>query len=117
MPAVHTFSIFAAVAVAFNFLLQMTILLAVVTLDAKRQSRNRIDILCCIKADKNDEVVEECCPGGILYYIMKNIYAPTLMLYPIRVIVVSYCLCKHTTSEILIVQVLTTSREETEVRQ
>ena len=92
MPAVHTFSIFASVAVAFNFLLQMTMLVAVVTLDAKRQSRNRIDILCCVKLNKNNDNVEECCPGGILYYIVKNIYAPTLMLYPIRVVVVSFSL-------------------------
>ena len=48
MPAVHTFAIYAAMAVAFNFLLQITLLLAVVTIDLKRQAANRYDIICAL---------------------------------------------------------------------
>lgn len=89
MPAVHTFAIYAAMAVAFNFLLQITMLVAVVTLDVQRQYRNRYDVACCYGLPKSDQAEEECLPGGILYYLVKKIYAPFLMLYPVRVAVVS----------------------------
>ena len=89
MPAVHTFAVFACFAVLFNFLLQMTMLVAVVTLDKKRQDNCRYDIICCSHGDKNAPVEEECCPGGILHYLVEKIYAPILMLYPVRVTVVS----------------------------
>lgn len=88
MPAVHTFAVFACFAVLFNFLLQITMLVAVVTLDSKRQNSDRIDVVCCVQLPKNNTTEEECCPGGILYYIVKNVYAPTLMLYPVRVVVI-----------------------------
>ena len=100
MPAVHTFAIYAAMAVAFNFLLQVTLLVAVVTMDAKREADSRSDILCCIKMDKDLPVEEEnCMPGGVLYYINNNIYVPILFSYPIRVIVVSGLLFGHSHSD------------------
>lgn len=88
MPAVHTFAIYAAMAVAFNFILQVSLLLAVVTIDAKRQAANRCDILCCVSMDKEAPINEDCMPGGILYYLNKNVYAPLLLSYPVRVVVV-----------------------------
>ncbi|XP_065652325.1 NPC intracellular cholesterol transporter 1 isoform X2 [Hydra vulgaris] len=88
MPAVHTFSIFAALAVVFNFLLQITMLVAVVALDAKRQANNKYDVICCTGIDKSAHTGNECMPGGILYYFMNKIYSWVLMLYPVRVIVI-----------------------------
>jgi len=88
MPAVHTFAIYAAMAVAFNFLLQVSLLLAVVTIDAKRQASNRCDLICCVSVDKEAPVNEDCMPGGFLYYINKKVYAPLLLTYPMRVIVI-----------------------------
>ena len=88
MPAVHTFSQYAALAVVLNFILQITLLLAVVTLDFTREYKKYVDVLCCIRA-KTEEASDDCFPGGILYYVTKEIYAPFLMLYPVRVIVVS----------------------------
>lgn len=89
MPAVHTFAVFACFAVLFNFLLQMTMLVAFVTLDKQRQDHARFDVICCVQGDKNSSTSEECFQGGILHYIVKNIYAPVLMMYPVRVTVVS----------------------------
>ena len=89
MPAVHTFAVFACFAVLFNFLLQMTMLVAVVAMDKGRQDNCQYDVICCAVGDKNAPVDEECCPGGILHYLVGRIYAPTLMLYPVRVTVVS----------------------------
>ena len=37
MPAVRVFSLYAALAVLFDFLLQITVFIALMTLDAKRQ--------------------------------------------------------------------------------
>lgn len=37
MPAVQQFALCAALAIAFDFLLQITVFVAVLTLDAKRQ--------------------------------------------------------------------------------
>lgn len=88
MPAVHTFAIYAAMAVAFNFLLQITLLVAVVTLDAKRQAASRCDVVCCVSMNKDAPTNEDCMPGGILYYLNNHIYVPVLLSYPVRVIVV-----------------------------
>ena len=87
MPAVHTFSIFAALAVVFNFFLQITTLVVVVALDAKRQARNKYDVICCSGIDKNNSE-DECIPGGVLYFFMNKFYSRLVMLYPVRIIVV-----------------------------
>ena len=90
LPVVHTFAIYAALAVAFNFALQLTLLVAVVGLDLKRQNRNHLDVCCCIGIKKEDENYGKRFPGGILYHIFKKIYSPFLMMHPVRVFVVSY---------------------------
>lgn len=119
MPAVHTFAIYSAMAVAINFLLQITILVAVVTLDAIRQSQNRCDVLCCATTEKESaNVSEDCMPGGILYYINTHIYAPFLMCYPVRVIVVlvfsiylSFSICFISNIEVGISQTIALPRD------
>jgi Niemann-Pick C1 protein len=49
MPAVLWFAAFSAVAVLVNFILQMTILLSIMTLDKRRELSQRYDVFCCIK--------------------------------------------------------------------
>ena len=53
MPAVRVFSLYAALAVLFDFLLQITVFIALMTLDAKRQEVRVIYLwpamyFCCI---------------------------------------------------------------------
>lgn len=48
MPAVRDFALFAALAVLFDFLLQMTCFLCVLSWDLKRQHSQRVDVICCI---------------------------------------------------------------------
>lgn len=90
MPAVNTFSIYASLAVALNFLMQITILVAVVTLDCQRQNSNKYDIMCCCGLDKNDVHHDDGnCQGGILYQFMKRVFAPFVLLREVRILVVT----------------------------
>ncbi|KAJ0391575.1 hypothetical protein P43SY_010874 [Pythium insidiosum] len=47
MPAVLWFAAFSAVAVILNWLLQMTLLLVIITLDKRRELIGKYDIFCC----------------------------------------------------------------------
>ncbi|CAF0910919.1 unnamed protein product [Didymodactylos carnosus] len=49
MPAVRLFSLYAAVSVLIDFLLQITIFVSFITLDHKRTRARRADVLCCYK--------------------------------------------------------------------
>jgi Niemann-Pick C1 protein len=49
MPAVRLFSLYAAVSVLIDFLLQITIFVTFITLDHKRTIENRIDVFCCLQ--------------------------------------------------------------------
>lgn len=82
MPAVQQFAACAALAIAIDFLLQVSVFVAVMTLDAKRQQANRADLLCCIKSDS------EAKPAPTrLQDAFKDYYGPALMNNIIRVLV------------------------------
>ncbi|CAH8527108.1 unnamed protein product [Dicrocoelium dendriticum] len=51
VPAVRIFSLYAGVAVVFNFLLQLSAFVALMTLDARRRMARRFDICCCFGLD------------------------------------------------------------------
>ena len=50
MPAVKVFALNAALAIIFNFILQITAFLALIKLDLMRLEANRYDIIYCIKS-------------------------------------------------------------------
>ncbi|MCI4390967.1 hypothetical protein PGIGA_G00129000 [Pangasianodon gigas] len=86
MPAVRTFSLFAGLAVFIDFLLQISCFVSLLGLDIKRQERNQLDILCCIKLhDRQEESTED----GILYRFFKKIYAPFILKDCVRPLVVA----------------------------
>ncbi|UYV60289.1 NPC1 [Cordylochernes scorpioides] len=87
MPAVRQFALFAAVALVFNFILQMTCFLGLFTLDARRQMSNRLDVCCWIRGDKKPKPGEELQGGGILVSWFQNVWGPLLMWTPARVAV------------------------------
>ncbi|XP_065843628.1 NPC intracellular cholesterol transporter 1-like [Oscarella lobularis] len=88
MPAVRTFSLYAAVAIVLDFLLQITCFVALLFLDAKRQQKKRLDIACCVKVKSADDVQshEKC----IVYRVIENHYAPFLMNGVVRVVVMVF---------------------------
>ncbi|XP_064596791.1 NPC intracellular cholesterol transporter 1-like [Liolophura sinensis] len=95
MPAVKIFSLYAAMAVLIDFLLQISCFVALMTLDAKRQESKRIDVGCCLKLPKVQPMKNE---DGCMYYVVKNYYADFLMLNWVRPIVMFvfvgwFCVC------------------------
>lgn len=48
MPAVRIFSLYAALAVFIDFLLQITCFVSLMTLDTRRENAKRYNLLCCI---------------------------------------------------------------------
>lgn len=48
-PAIVTFAIFASIALGFLFVFQVTTVIALLSIDYKRATQNRFDILCCIQ--------------------------------------------------------------------
>ncbi|XP_045383506.1 NPC intracellular cholesterol transporter 1 isoform X3 [Lemur catta] len=87
MPAVHTFSLFAGLAVFIDFLLQITCFVSLLGLDIKRQEKNRLDILCCLRGAEDGTGVQasESC----LFRFFKHSYAPLLLKEWMRPIVIA----------------------------
>lgn len=83
MPAVRAFALYAGMALLFDFLLQITCFVSLLTLDTKRQAENRLDVCCFIRGKKTDAVITE----GLLYKFFKSVYVPFLMRKTVRVIV------------------------------
>ncbi|XP_004465177.1 NPC intracellular cholesterol transporter 1 [Dasypus novemcinctus] len=87
MPAVRTFSLFAGMAVFIDFLLQITCFVSLLGLDIKRQEKNRLDILCCVRGPDDGTSVQAS--ENCLFQFFKNFYSPLLLKDWIRPIVVA----------------------------
>ena len=101
MPAVRAFALYAGMALLIDFLMQMTVFVALLALDMARQESRRYDILCCVRASKKAAAPSasssaSCSSGdggggdsggattegaevGTLYRVFKVLYAPFLM--------------------------------------
>ncbi|CAD6997873.1 unnamed protein product [Ceratitis capitata] len=84
MPAVRAFALYAGMALLFDFILQITCFVSLLTLDTKRQAENRLDIFCFIRGKKSDTLPHT---EGLLYKFFKSVYVPFLMQKTMRVIV------------------------------
>uniref|UniRef100_A0A1I8BCM5 SSD domain-containing protein n=1 Tax=Meloidogyne hapla TaxID=6305 RepID=A0A1I8BCM5_MELHA len=89
MPAVQMFSLYAAVAILLNFLLQITFFLAVFVWDIKRQESYRLECCCCLKLNNSNS--ETCQPTeSRVEHLMRKFYAPTLLNKYIRIFIVVF---------------------------
>ncbi|VDK29219.1 unnamed protein product [Gongylonema pulchrum] len=84
MPAVKVFSLYAALAIFFNFFLQITCFLAVFVLDVQREEDGRPEVCCC----KRITAVEVMSNDGYMLYLFSNYYAPFLLSKYVRILVV-----------------------------
>ncbi|KAG9443097.1 hypothetical protein H6P81_018951 [Aristolochia fimbriata] len=92
MPACRVFSMFAALAVLLDFLLQVTAFVALIVFDFLRTEDNRIDCFPCIKIPLStaeaDKGVGQREPGLLARY-MKEVHAPLLSLWVVKVAVIA----------------------------
>ena len=72
-------------ALFFDFLLQITCFVSLLSLDTERQTHNRLDIFCCIKVSKTEMTLTR--DEGTLHKFVKKIYVPCLMTLMSRVLV------------------------------
>ncbi|CAH1282722.1 unnamed protein product [Diabrotica balteata] len=84
MPAVHTFALYATVAVLFDFILQITAFVALLALDEQRYEANRLDLAYCIRVKRDDTLESK----EFLYNAWKDRVTPIIMKYPVRIAVI-----------------------------
>lgn len=91
MPACRVFSMFAALAVFLDFLLQITAFVALIVFDFLRAEDNRVDCFPCIRTDSyvdSDKGSDQRKPGLLARY-MKEVHAPILGLWGVKIVVIS----------------------------
>lgn len=76
MPAVKTFAMYAAVAIFFDFLFQITAFVALMALDERRYESGRLDLFCCFKTSKKSEAENSM---SFLQKLFTHFYAPFLL--------------------------------------
>ena len=74
IPALSNFCVTAAIAVLADYLLQITAFCAVLELDYRRRSQNRIDCFPCVSLE--EEVPEP--KRNITKWVVKNYYVPVI---------------------------------------
>lgn len=82
MPAVRHFALYAAVSMAFVAVLQCTVFISAMALDAKRMESNRIDCLPCIKLASTSTASDRqiiARTEGLLTRFFRYKYAPTII--------------------------------------
>ncbi|XP_039558596.1 LOW QUALITY PROTEIN: NPC1-like intracellular cholesterol transporter 1 [Passer montanus] len=76
MPAVRTFALTAALAIALDFVLQMSGFVALVALDRRRQEAGRFDLCCCCGDGKGGTAGGG---RGLLRPLLERFYTPVLL--------------------------------------
>uniref|UniRef100_A0A6N2LDP9 SSD domain-containing protein n=3 Tax=Salix viminalis TaxID=40686 RepID=A0A6N2LDP9_SALVM len=92
MPACRVFSMFAALAVLLDFLLQVTAFVALIVFDFLRAEDKRVDCIPCMKISSSHADTPKGISGrrpGLLARYMKEIHAPLLSLWGVKIAVIS----------------------------
>ncbi|KAH8387081.1 hypothetical protein KR093_004563 [Drosophila rubida] len=89
MPAVKTFAMYAAAAILFDFLLQITAFVALMAIDEQRYRDGRLDMLCCVRSKAKEQASSSSASHevGVLEQLFKNFYAPFLLKKPVKIVV------------------------------
>ncbi|XP_002510680.3 NPC intracellular cholesterol transporter 1 isoform X1 [Ricinus communis] len=92
MPACRVFSMFAALAVLLDFLLQVTAFVALIVFDFLRAEDKRVDCFPCLKTSSSYADSDKGIGGrrpGLLARYMKEVHAPVLSLWGVKIVVIS----------------------------
>jgi predicted RND superfamily exporter protein len=88
VPALYSFCLVAGLSVICDFILQITLFLAALTLDGKRIQNNRADILFCMKIEKQKQPRKEW-----IRSLFEKFFVPFLF-YPLtQILVFAIALC------------------------
>ncbi|KAH0929934.1 hypothetical protein HID58_015661 [Brassica napus] len=93
MPAVRVFSMFAALAVLLDFILQVTAFVALIVFDFKRTEDKRVDCFPCIKKPQPSDSSDKCVSqekAGLLTRYMKDVHAPILSHWVVKILVIAF---------------------------
>ncbi|XP_059062225.1 NPC intracellular cholesterol transporter 1 homolog 1b-like [Achroia grisella] len=88
-PAVRSFAIFATFSMGFLFIFQITTVIAILSMNYKRESQNRIDIVCCIqkKILNDDDPLHSEAPYESITKRLMEPYAKFLLRWRVKFIV------------------------------
>uniref|UniRef100_A0A7N0U4X7 SSD domain-containing protein n=1 Tax=Kalanchoe fedtschenkoi TaxID=63787 RepID=A0A7N0U4X7_KALFE len=91
MPACRVFSMFAALAVFLDFILQVTAFVALIVFDFQRAEDNRVDCFPCLKVSSSLESETDLNQRklGVLERYMKEIHAPILGIWVVKLLVLA----------------------------
>ncbi|XP_050099286.1 NPC intracellular cholesterol transporter 1 homolog 1b [Anopheles aquasalis] len=89
MPAVNTFAWYATVALAADFLLQISAFVALMALDERRVEQGRLDLLCCVRRSSKEGIHGDQEGGGWLERLVERLYVPVLMRPTVRHLVLA----------------------------
>ncbi|KAI3797062.1 hypothetical protein L1987_39752 [Smallanthus sonchifolius] len=92
MPACRVFSMFAALAILLDFLLQVTAFVALIALDFLRVEDKRVDCFPCIKVSgslANTDQGNDQRKSGLLARYMKEVHAPILGVWGVKLAVIA----------------------------
>ncbi|XP_057728449.1 uncharacterized protein LOC130944243 isoform X2 [Arachis stenosperma] len=92
MPACRVFSMFAALAVLLDFLLQVTAFVTLIVLDSLRTEDMRVDCFPCMKvhsshADPDKRIGRR--KRGLLARYMKEVHAPILSIWGVKIVIIA----------------------------
>lgn len=106
-PAVVTFAIFVSIALGFLFVFQITAVVAILSLDYKRSSQNRVDVFCCIqkKVLNDDDPINSEVPYESVITKLMEPYSGFLLKSPVKLVVIAIFVAMVSVSIILIPQI------------
>jgi Niemann-Pick C1 protein len=115
MPAVVAFSVYAALAIFFDFVLQLTAFAALMALDARRLRANRLDCVPCVKWQGdtddtsalldddedtsrllNNEALPKHAPHhsdeapGVIAWLMRRVWAPVVLNRVVKTLIIIF---------------------------
>lgn len=103
-PAVVTFAIFATFALTFLFILQITTIVAILSIDYARVSQNRIDVFCCLQKKKKTDENSNVNYKSITQRLIEP-YSNIILNWKAKIVVVIIFMALVSISTILIPQI------------
>ncbi|KAF2565665.1 hypothetical protein F2Q68_00027572 [Brassica cretica] len=88
MPAVRVFSMFAALAVLLDFILQVTAFVALIVFDFKRTEDKRVDCFPCIKKPQSSYSSDKAAVFAVCLIITCSFWSSAIILLVIAMIII-----------------------------